>query len=476
MHRLIRTQACRKSFSTFQGAMRKQKAIFIDDLEALSNSESSLTERNLEEIDIPDTDLEGPELRGSMEASFGRKRIGCVQLPASLKTAIQDTIAEADKPLVRTDALRIYESFRSTSKLPAVEQTSTRKSDKRSKKELVIEGHIMTYGEREAIAYVAGALPATYAAIFNVLKELKERICNFEPKSMLDFGTGPGTGIWAAREHFELEKCTGVDISEDMLRMAEDLIEKSGKKDYAHNTTFQRYFSYNPKQPRTDLVLSAFTLGDTPSEALRRSALQSLWDQTGDVLVLIERGTPVGFRIIAQAREWILETNSDHQQQIAHVVAPCPHDKPCPMFRGEPLNPDRDWCHFSQRVERPRFLMRTKHSKVNVEDAKYSYVILRKGARPTVTSSEQEDLETEAYDWPRIITPPLKKNKHVVMDVCAPSGEIQRMIIPKSQGKIPYRDARKSAWGDLFPHTPKNTAVVRIKQKSLQQESTDVDH
>lgn len=31
--------------------------------------------------------------------------------------------------------------------------------------------------------------------------------------------------IRAAREHFDLEKCVGVDISEDMLRMAEDLIE-----------------------------------------------------------------------------------------------------------------------------------------------------------------------------------------------------------------------------------------------------------
>jgi ribosomal protein RSM22 (predicted rRNA methylase) len=76
------------------------------------------------------------------------------------------------------------------------------------------------------------------------------------------------------------------------------------------------------QQPKTDLVLSAFTLGDTPSEALRRSTLQSLWDQTGDVLVLIERGTPVGFRIIAQAREWILENNSDVQPQNVHVVAP----------------------------------------------------------------------------------------------------------------------------------------------------------
>jgi hypothetical protein len=77
--------------------------------------------------------------------------------------------------------------------------------------------------------------------------------------------------IRAAREHFNLEKCVGVDISEHMLRMAEDLIEskqlaewcmslsklqrnflnhvfiESGNNDYAENTTFQRYFSYNPK-------------------------------------------------------------------------------------------------------------------------------------------------------------------------------------------------------------------------------------
>jgi len=35
------------------------------------------------------------------------------------------------------------------------------------------------------------------------------------------------------------------------------------------------------------------------------------------------------------------------------------------------------------------------------------------------------------------------------------------MIIPKSQGKIPYRDARKVAWGDLFPHNPKKPATKR---------------
>jgi ribosomal protein RSM22 (predicted rRNA methylase) len=34
-------------------------------------------------------------------------------------------------------------------------------------------------------------------------------------------------------------------------------------------------------------------------------------------------------------------------------------------------------------------------------------------------------------------------------------------VIPKSQGKQEYYDARKSVWGDLFPHDPKNGEVVR---------------
>jgi ribosomal protein RSM22 (predicted rRNA methylase) len=37
-----------------------------------------------------------------------------------------------------------------------------------------------------------------------------------------------------------------------------------------------------------------------------------------------------------------------------------------------------------------------------------------------------------------------------------------RLIIPKSQGKQEYYDARKSSWGDLFPHPPKNDPVERF--------------
>jgi len=40
------------------------------------------------------------------------------------------------------------------------------------------------------------------------------------------------------------------------------------------------------------------------------------------------------------------------------------------------------------------------------------------------------------------------------------------LTIPKSQGKQPFYDARKSSWGDIFPHAPKNPPLVRYQPKS----------
>jgi hypothetical protein len=36
-----------------------------------------------------------------------------------------------------------------------------------------------------------------------------------------------------------------------------------------------------------------------------------------------------------------------------------------------------------------------------------------------------------------------------------------RLTFPRSQGKQIYYDARKSGWGDLFPHVPKHRPVPR---------------
>ena len=43
------------------------------------------------------------------------------------------------------------------------------------------------------------------------------------------------------------------------------------------------------------------------------------------------------------------------------------------------------------------------------------------------------------------------------------AGNITRITIPRSQGKQAYYDARKSAWGDIFPHPSKNKEVERYR-------------
>jgi ribosomal protein RSM22 (predicted rRNA methylase) len=47
------------------------------------------------------------------------------------------------------------------------------------------------------------------------------------------------------------------------------------------------------------------------------------------------------------------------------------------------------------------------------------------------------------------------------------AGEIVRMTIPKSLSKQAFYDARKTAWGDLFPHQLKGALVLRTG-KSLE--------
>ncbi|CAO3645639.1 unnamed protein product [Cunninghamella blakesleeana] len=210
-----------------------EKVIFLDEkiLKSL-NMDSEDMEVPLQEL--PTSTLEFT--RGYKEADFGRKRIGLIDLPTSLINSITEYInQQPDKRLIRTDALRFYESLRSTSRLPTDDDDmidNRKHKNQKSKpkktinasstKTITSEPHILSYGPRESAAYAAGVLPSTYAAIKNIFSELKNRLSDFSPNTMLDFGTGPGTAIWAAKNTFEdINKFTGIDLSEDMLRVAE---------------------------------------------------------------------------------------------------------------------------------------------------------------------------------------------------------------------------------------------------------------
>lgn len=155
------------------------------------------------------------------------------------------------------------------------------------------------------------------------------------------------------------------------------------------------------------LALSAFALSLMTNDANRFEAVQALWDSGAEVMVIIDAATPRGFASVASARAQLLELGRQARgDERVHVVAPCSHDKPCPLLhpfaigssvaatvgaRADMGNPfkSNDVCGFFARYHTPTFLRRTKHSDRGEENVAYSYVVVRRGPRPGLLSEAQ---------------------------------------------------------------------------------------
>ena len=92
----------------------------------------------------------------------------------------------------------------------------------------------------------------------------------------------------------------------------------------------------------------------------------------------------------------------------------------------------KDWCHFSQRLERSSEHRQLKGGGLGYEDEKFSYVV---ATRNDVTPAKE-----------RIVRHPRKHSGHVQLLLCTPRG-LEERTITKSQ-KENYRKARKAEWGD----------------------------
>lgn len=277
--------------------------------------------------------------------------------------------------------------------------------------------------------------------------------------------------------------------------------------DYIHSRRSEQLLDGAPAQERKsfDIIVAPHTLFGLKEEFRRKNMIQNLWsllDPNGGVLILIEKGIPRGFEAIAGARALLLDSHisspgetpqedeiqspSDKRRFKAKeegmIIAPCTNHKTCPMYTIPGLSSGRkDFCHFNQRFIRPGYLQRVLGASIrNHEDVKYSYIAVRRGvdARKNIenpvlqgdTATDQafegyedhdlpefdepgkaeSDVKFNSLSLPRIILSSLKRRGHVTMDLCTPSGQLERWTIPKSFSKAAHRDARKSKWGDLW--------------------------
>lgn len=269
-------------------------------------------------------------------------------------------------------------------------------------------------------AYLISRLPATYAVVSHVLREVKERIPELDIESMLDLGTGPGTAMWAAGEHFSgLSRIVGVEDVADWIAVGKRLAQ-AAKMDSIRSAEWRQGTVMQPlSSDPFDLVTISYVLNELRTGDTARLA-HNAWNYARKVLLIIEPGTPAGFERIREARLELLANG-------AHIVAPCSHEAECPMKDG-------NWCHFAERLERSPEHRQAKMATLGYEDEKYSYVAVARDVVP--------------LPFARILRHPRKHSGHVELELCTPQG-LKRETASKKQGGY-YKQARKANWGDAF--------------------------
>lgn len=261
--------------------------------------------------------------------------------------------------------------------------------------------------------------------------------------------------------------------------------------------------------------------------------LLSLLEPNG-VLILIERGEPTGFESIARARQIMLrpedysgdtsKTPREYKrfQNVADtrgmlstetlpekvekpyqlkVLAPCSHHGACPLQVGLNVRNNAkpgffNWCNFGQMIQRPKYTQELKKGKYlaaewdeegqgaggkylagsgrpygkSYETASHSYLIVQR-----LGHKSEEDYISHSDNWPRILRQPMKRDKHVIMEMCAPNGTVEQWTVTKSFNKQAYHDARKATGGDLWALSAKNfqarggnrSQLEKVKRKNM---------
>ena len=303
----------------------------------------------------------------------------------------------------------------------------------------------------DVAAYLVARVPATYATNVKVQQALAEVMPAFEPQSLLDIGTGPGTASWAALAQWPtIARVTQCEQDKTFAGLAAALNTASGLEPLRNAKMVLKSEVTLDVDLRADLVVASYMLAELPLEDMAKLAAR-LWARTERVLLLLEPGTPQGFARLRKVREVLLG-------QGALVIAPCTHQLPCPMT-------GTDWCHFKTRVQRSREHMHAKQATVPFEDEAFSYLVLAK-APLSPSGSSPNGLGERGFPFPnllgkvpkgdggrraeggRVIAPVSINKVAATLRLCT-EGMVKETTVA-SRDKPAYKRAKKAQWGDVW--------------------------
>lgn len=268
--------------------------------------------------------------------------------------------------------------------------------------------------EREALAYAAVRMPATFGAVAKALDYALDAV-DFVPKTVLDIGAGTGAAGWAVESLINLDSLVCLEREAVMLRLGQKLMRNSGIPVLENAVWRQADLTGGALAEEADLVLASYVLNEL-NAAERNKAVEKLWRAAEKMLLVIEPGTPQGYRNLLQVRALLTGAG-------AFVAAPCPHDGVCPLAAG-------DWCHFSCRVARSKLHRRLKNAAMGYEDEKFSYMAFVR--------------QVPAQRTARIIRPPVAGKAGIELTLCTTGGIVRKVV---KKGSPEYAEIRKKEWG-----------------------------
>lgn len=282
----------------------------------------------------------------------------------------------------------------------------------------------------DALAYAVTRMPATYAAIAKALAHTAARLTDFQPRSLLDLGSGPGTASFAALELWPgIEHVTMVERNPEFRTLARELADASGMPALLGAAIVDNDLAVSAANLlAADLVIAAYVLVEQREFSVPAVA-RALLARSCRALVLIEPGTPEGFSRIRAARDELIRLG-------AAPLAPCPHANPCPI-----VSPD--WCHFSVRLARSRDHKLAKSADAPFEDEKFSYLAVARGSTAPTADA-------------RIVSPPRRSKGQVVLRLCTSAGIIEHRVARRD--KVAWKAVSRLDWGDLLPDIRSQTS------------------
>ncbi len=269
-------------------------------------------------------------------------------------------------------------------------------------------------------------LPASYAQLWGAMAATAFRVPDWYPATMLDLGSGPGTALWAAMAHWpSLQSLAAWEREQAFIALGRRLANESSNA--AMRST--RWSQVDLRQTqlagseRFDLVVLGHVLNEL-GEDDRRRVVDAAWQRTAGILLIVEPGTTPAFSVVRASRDQLLSAG-------AHTLAPCAHDRPCPL--------ENDWCHFPQRIMRPDFQRRARGAPSQWEEGKFSYAAMARFPPPTPI-------------WGRVIREATANKAYAETKISSQAGVSRYRALKRYRDT--YRWVRGLAWGGALTEPP----------------------